>query len=182
MGRAFRIAPLLALLLTSPAGADGWPEPKSPAVPGASGYVAIPGAAVPIRAATTYRAVFDATRGASDPGELLPAVDMAGSELNALAVERVPLTHANFAIVFHGGALDGILDDAHYREKFGRANPNLPAIAQMKKAGVRMYVCGQNLAFAHVDPKSLTPDVEVATDALIVLMTLQNQGFALLSY
>jgi intracellular sulfur oxidation DsrE/DsrF family protein len=162
--------------------AEPWPEPKSPAIPAASGYVAIPGAAIPVRSDVVYKAVYDARLGADDPAQLLPAIDMAGSELNALAVEGVPLTQAKFAIVFHAAAINGILDDAHYQAKFGRANPNLAAIAQLKKAGVELYVCGQNLAYDHVDPKILTPDVRVASDALIVLMTLEGQGYALLSY
>ena len=162
--------------------AEPWPEPKSPAIPAASGYVSIKGAAIPIRSDVVYRAVYDARLHADDPAQLIPAIDMAGSELNALAVEGVPLTQAKFVIVFHAAGIDGILDDAHYRTKFGCDNPNLPVIAQLKKAGVELYVCGQNLAYDHVDPKILTPDVRVATDALIVLMTLENQGYALLSY
>jgi intracellular sulfur oxidation DsrE/DsrF family protein len=178
-----RIVALALLAWGVPAAsADPWPEPKSPAIPAASGYVVIPGAAVPIRADRVYRAVYDARQKADDPAQLLPAIDMAGSELNALAVEGVPLTQAKFAIVFHAGGIDGILDNAHYKAKFGRDNPNLPVIAQLRKAGVELYVCGQNLAYDHVDPAVLTPDVRVATDALIVLMTLENQGYALLSY
>jgi len=170
-----------AALATTASAAD-WAEPKSPAIPAASGYVAIPGAAVPIRSDVVYRAVYDARLHADDPAQLIPAIDMAGSEMNALAVEGVPLTQAKFAIVFHAAGIDGILDNEHYKAKFGRDNPNLQVLTQLRKAGVELYVCGQNLAYDHVDPKILTPDVRVATDALIVLMTLENQGYALLSY
>jgi intracellular sulfur oxidation DsrE/DsrF family protein len=52
----------------------------------------------------------------------------------------------------------------------------------MKKAGVELFVCGQNLAFAKIDPRSLTTDVTVASDALLVLMKYQNEGYALLSF
>jgi intracellular sulfur oxidation DsrE/DsrF family protein len=45
-----------------------------------------------------------------------------------------------------------------------------------------MYVCGQNLAFEKIDPTTLAPEVAVASDALIVLMTYQNKGYALLSF
>lgn len=159
-----------------------WPDPIADVVPGASGFVVIPGVAVPPMAQHTYKAVFDATRGATRPADLLPAIDMAGSELNAFGAMHVPLANARFAIIFHGDALDGILDDAHYRAKFGMANPNLKPLADMKRAGVKLYVCGQNLAFAKIDPATLSPDVTVASDALIVSMELQGQGYALLSY
>ena len=52
----------------------------------------------------------------------------------------------------------------------------------MKKTGVQLFVCGQNLAFEHVDPKTIVPEVAVASDALIVPMTFQNDGYAILSF
>ncbi len=159
-----------------------WPPAKAPVIAAADGYVVIPGAAVAPDPARKYLAIFDATRGAGKPTELLPAVNMAGSELNAFGVAGVPPANVRFALVFHGQALDGILDDAHYRAKFGVPNPNVPVLERFRKAGVELFVCGQNLAADHVDPKSLTPSVTVASDALIVLMAYQNRGYALLSF
>ena len=128
------------------------------------------------------RAVFDATRAAEKPTQILPALNMVGSELNALGVSGVPVANAKFVVVFHGPALDGILDNKHYRAKFGVDNPNIDVIAQLKKAGTELFVCGQNLAFDHIDPVTLSPDVTIASDALIVIMTYQNNGYALLSF
>lgn len=159
-----------------------WPPAKAPAIPEADGYVVIPGAAVTPEASHVYRAIFDANRAAEKPDQLVPAINMLGSELNALAAARVPLKNAKFVLVFHGPAMDGILDEAHYKTKFGVSNPNLKVIAELKKAGVELYVCGQNLAFDKIDPKSLTPDVTVASDALIVLMTYQSKGYAVLTF
>jgi len=159
-----------------------WAKPLAPVVPEADGYVVIPHAAVLPMPSRTYRAVFDATRAADKPTLLVPAVNMLGSELNALGASGVPLRNAKFVLVFHGPAMDGILDDAHYKAKFGVPNPNLKALAEMKKAGVELFVCGQNLAFDKVDPKTLTPLVVVASDALIVLMTYLGNGYALMSF
>src|SRR3989442_600282 len=83
----------------------------------------------------------------------IPAGNMAGSELNALAAANVPLANAKFAVVFHGPAVDGILDEAHYKAKFGTSNPNLKVIAEMKKQGVEFFVCGQYLAAEKIEPK-----------------------------
>jgi intracellular sulfur oxidation DsrE/DsrF family protein len=149
--------------------------PKAPVIPEADGYVTIPNAAVPPDASRIYKAVFDARSGASAPSELLPAINMAGSELNALAVAGVPGKNAKFVLVFHGDATDGILDEAHYKAKFGVSNPNLKALAAMKSKGVELFVCGLNLVFEHIDPKTLSQDVTVASDALIVLMTYQTK-------
>ena len=159
-----------------------WPPPESPVISAADGYVAIPGVAVAPDKTHKYLAIFDATRRAEKPTELLPALNMAGSELNAFGVAGVPLANVRFAVVFHGPALAGILKDAHYRGKFGVSNPNLPVLEQLRKAGVELFVCGQNLAFEHVDPATLAPSVTVASDALIVLMAYQNHGYALLSF
>ena len=160
----------------------GWPAAQSPAIPEASGYVHIEGAPFTPTAHEVYKAVFDARQGAGKPTELLPALDMVASEVNALAVEKVPLAHAQFAVVFHGDAIDGILDDTHYKAKFGVKNPNLPVLAKLKAQGTGLYVCGQNLAALDLDPKALAPDVEVASDALLTLIALQQKGYALLSY
>jgi len=182
MSARFALAAIWAAAFAAAPAAPRWPEPKAPVVTHADGFVLIPGAAVPVTPSRVYRAVYDCTRGADKPSQLLPGINMAGSELNALAVSGVPVTNARFVLVFHGGALDGLLDDRHYRARFGVANPNLEALRQMKRAGAKLYTCGQNLAFARIDPATLSPDVEVASDALVVLMTYQNQGYALLSF
>src|SRR5882724_3508797 len=50
--------------------ADGWHSAKSPTVPEADCYVVIPGAAAPPDPSVTYRAIFDANRGADERREV----------------------------------------------------------------------------------------------------------------
>jgi intracellular sulfur oxidation DsrE/DsrF family protein len=176
------LAMLAAVALYSTGVRGEWPPAQAPVIPAADGFVVIPKAAVPPDPGRSYRAVFDATRSADKPAQLLPALNMAGSELNAFGVARVPRDKVKFVVVFHGAALDGILDEAHYRARFGVTNPNLPVLEQFRKFGVELYVCGQNLAFEHIDPRNLSPAVTVASDALIVLITYQNRGYAILGY
>jgi len=174
--------PFVLAMVATPPTAPPWPAPQAPVIPAADGYVVIPGAAVPPDRAQKYQAIFDATRAADKPTELLPALNMAGSELNAFGVAGVPAANVRFVVAFHGAAIDGILDEAHYRAKFGVSNPNLPVLEQFRKAGVELFVCGQNLAFGHIDPATLAKSVTVASDALIVLMTYENRGYALLAF
>ena len=176
------ILPLILGALASPPATRPWPAPQAPVIAAADGYVAIPGVAVPPDRTRKYQAIFDATRAAEKPTELLPALNMAGSELNAFGVAGVAPGNVRFVVVFHGAAIDGILDEAHYRAKFGVSNPNLPVLEQFRKVGVELFVCGQNLAFAHIDPTTLAPSVRVASDALIVLMTYENRGYAFLGF
>jgi intracellular sulfur oxidation DsrE/DsrF family protein len=172
----------IILIATLTAAAAQWPQPKSAAVPAADGYVEIPNVALPPTKDSKYQAIFDATHAADKAIQLVPALNMAGSELNALAAVGAPLANAKFAIVFHGPAVDGILDNDHYKAKFGIDNPNLKAITEMKKRGVEFFVCGQYLAGEKIDPKTLAPEVMVAADALLILMQYQNKGFALMSF
>ena len=168
---------MTAATLAAPA-----PQFQSPVVAQADGFVAIPGAVIPPTTATTYTAVFDAKSAAAKPDALLPAINMAGSELNGLSVSHVPLSHAKFTLVFHGAAMDGLLRDDLYRRKFGVPNPNLAALAALKKAGVELLVCGQQMAGDGLTPAMISSDVTLASDALIVLMTYQNRGYALMSF
>lgn len=180
-----RAAALLALAATlAPLGvvAAPWPAPVAPVAPHADGFIVIPGVAVPPEKSHIYRAVFNATMRADRPTELMPALNMLGSELNAMGAAGVPLANAKFVMVVHGDAIDGILDEPHYKAKFGVSNPNLKTIADVQKAGTKIFVCGQNLAAAHIDPATLTKQVTVASDALIVLMKYQNDGYALMSF
>src|SRR5882724_11759639 len=155
---------------------------NAPAIPEADGYTVIPDAKINPDKKRIYRAIYDATKAAKDASQLVPALNMAGSELNALAVCSIPLAHAKFVVVFHGAAINGILDNDHYKEKFGITNPNLNVLSELKKAGVKLFVCGQNLLAENIDPKIISPDITVASDALIVLMTYQNNGYALMSF
>ena len=174
------IAPVILIGFAS-SGAD-WPAPTAPAVSEANGHVTIPNAAALPQKDHVYRTIFDATHAAEKPTQLVPALNMAGSELNALVASGIPSRNMKFVIVFHGDAVAGILDAAHYKAKFGVDNPNLIVLAKLKKTGVQLFVCGQQLAADKTDPKKLAKDVAVASDALIVLMTYQNDGYALLSF
>jgi intracellular sulfur oxidation DsrE/DsrF family protein len=159
-----------------------WGAPAAAAIPAARGYVSIPNAAVTPDKKRTYRAIYNATLAPREPSQLVPALNMVGGALNAFAATGVPLSNAKFAVVFHGPAIDGILDDAHYQAKHGVANPNLKVLSELKKAGVQVFACGQNLARENIDPRTISPDVTVASAAQIVLMTYQNDGYALLSF
>ena len=165
------------------AAAADLPAPVKPVIPEALGWVVVPGAAISPDSAHTYRAIFSATAGADQPAQLVPAVLMAGTELNALAAAGLSINHADFVIDFHGpGAADALLDNAHYQAKYHLDNPNLKVLAELKQSGVKLYVCAQMLLGMKVPFAALTPDVTVASDGLVVLMTFQNRGYALLPF
>jgi hypothetical protein len=59
------------------------------------GYIEISNVAFPPTKESKYRAIFDATRPADKATKLVPALNMAGSELNALAAANVSLSNAD---------------------------------------------------------------------------------------
>jgi intracellular sulfur oxidation DsrE/DsrF family protein len=179
------LAAALFLLVLGPAHASNTklPPPSAPVISDAYGFVAVPGAAVAPDRAHVFKAIFDGRQPAAKPGDILPAIMMAGGELNTLAASGVPRDHAQFVIVFHTLDADaGVLDNAHYRQKYGVDNPNLKMLAALRKAGVKLFVCAQQLLGDGVPLGAVSPDVKVAEDGLVVLMTYQNAGYALLSF
>lgn len=183
MTRSWLVGTLAAATLLAAAHVDAqWSTPVATVIPEADGYVVIPNVAKAPDQKRVYRAMSDATQGADAPTQLLPALKMGGSELSALGATGVPLRNAQFMVVFHGAALDGIVDDAHYKAKCGASNSNREVLIEMKKAGIELFVCGQKLAFAKVDPATISPAVTVASDALLVSMEYQNDGYALMSF
>lgn len=159
-----------------------WPAPVAPAVREADGFIVIPNAAIPPSKSHLYKAIFDSTQAASDPKQIVPALNMLGAELNAMAAAGISPKNVKFVIVFHGAATNGILAEDAYKARFGVSNPNLPVLAKLKALGTELYVCGQFLAAEGLAPSALSADVSVASDALVVLITYQNRGYALLSF
>jgi intracellular sulfur oxidation DsrE/DsrF family protein len=155
---------------------------SSPVVAEADGFTIIPNAKFPPDKKRIYKAIYDATKAAKEASSIIPAINAAGSIFNDLAVSKIALSNAKFVIVFHGAAINSILDDVHYKEKFGVSNPNLKVFSKLKQAGTELFVCGQNLLAENIDPRTISPDVLVASDALIVLMTYQQDGYALMSF
>ena len=152
-------------------------------VAGVDPYVAVPHASFLADNRQVYRVVFEARHGADRPDQLAPAVNLAGTELNTLAAHGVRRENADFVIVFHTQPSDeAVLDNAHYRAKYGIDNPNLPVIAALRREGVKLFVCGQELLADGVPLDAVSPEVTIAEDGLVVLMSYGSQGYAHLTF
>lgn len=168
-----------SLTATTMAGTAGLVQPVTQADP----YVAVPGASFLADNEHVYRVVFEGRHGADKPDQLAPVVNMAGTELNTLAAHGVNRANARFVVVFHTTPSDdAVLDNAHYRAKYGVDNPNLPALAALRREGVELYVCGQSLLADHVPLDAVSHDVTIAEDGLVVLMTYGSAGYAHLTF
>jgi intracellular sulfur oxidation DsrE/DsrF family protein len=171
----------LVLMFCGTAWAVDYPPAQSPAVPDGTGYVQIPGAEIPIDVSHVYKVIIDGQTAADKPGNLLPALSRASLIVNALSVGHVPMANRKVVVIFHGGAVEGLLKNEGYRAKFGVDNPNLKALAELANAGVAVFVCGQHMANHKLGIDELAPQVKLATAASLVLITFQNEGYATLN-
>lgn len=157
-------------------------------IPGALPYMPIPGAAAAPDKSHVYKVIFNVTHAAAKPNQPVGGILFAATDLSALRSQGVPGPNTKFALIVHGsgdgelGAVDGLLNNARYRAKFGVDNPNLSMLSALKEAGVEIMVCGQFLGAMKIDPKTLSPDVNVASEAFLTLITYQNNGYAVLEF
>ncbi|MGH9524676.1 MAG: DsrE family protein [Terriglobales bacterium] len=163
-----------------PAANSGW---QYPLIKGAGGAVPLPNAAVQPDKTKQYKVLFDITKGADDPKDILPGIDHAARLLNVLTMSGVPMKNIHMTLVFHGPATTvGAMNDEAYRAKHNVDNPNAPILKQMKAAGVELFVCGQAMHALHFADKDVLTDVKVATGAVVVLVVYQNNGYALMPF
>lgn len=127
----------------------------------------------------TYKAVFDVTKSSKSHDTLSRPLDHVARAVNVFAAAGVPLGHMKFVVIVHGPATNDILSDKAYQARFHVHNPNLAVISALRKAGVRILICGNALAEHELTPEDVDPQVKVALSALSTLVILENRGYAL---
>ena len=65
---------------------------------------------------------------------------------------------------------------------YGVDNPNLPVLAELRREGVQIFVCGQELQADGVPLTAVSKDVTIAEDGVVVLTTYGAQGYAHLTF
>jgi intracellular sulfur oxidation DsrE/DsrF family protein len=142
----------------------------------------MPDAAVQPEKGRTYRVVINLSQAAPAPNQVLDGLEHAARLLNVFAVAGVPLTNLKAVAIFHAGAAYAAMRNDVYRRKFHADNPNAELIGQLKAAGVEMLFCGQTLHDLKLNSDDLLPEMKVATSGAVVLVTYQNDGYALLPF
>jgi intracellular sulfur oxidation DsrE/DsrF family protein len=167
----------LALASGSAMAADNfW---QTPAIQSAGRIHSLPQSAYQPNRKATYKVVFWLTKAADKPDGLSPALERLARTVNLYVGAGVPLNHLKFIAVTSGPATAIALDDAHYRKQYGTANPNLPVIEELRKAGIDITVCAQAVAERHYQYDWIDPHVKVALSALTTIIDLQQEGYAL---
>lgn len=127
-----------------------------------------------------YRVVLDAASGPADPSALDSTLVSAARFLNMHARNGVLADRIKLAVVVHGGALHSVLGNASYLERHLVPNPNSELLGRLRAAGVRIYVCGQSMAFNGIDKAELSEHAEVALSAMTMMVLLQSRGYAVI--
>lgn len=174
------LALILAFAVATPALAANWPARTPGPIAGAPGYAQIPNVAVPRDPSHVYKALFVASKAPADKEKPHGVLLGLGGQMNGLLLGQVPAGNIRFAAIFFGPAVDALLTNEAYRAKHGIANPNLPLIAELVKAGVKLYVCGQYMAGTDLPRASLIPEAEVAESSPLVRIRLANDGYAIM--
>ena len=179
---------LMALLMALPAFrpssvmAQAVSPKAGPIIESAGAVFTIDDPDVPTPVDHTFRDVFEVVDAADGPDQLNVSLNTAARFLNMHAQAGVPLEQLHVALVVHGPAGKDLLDDAHYRERFGVANPNPPVLSELARAGVRIILCGQTAAARDLPRDALAPPVEVALSAMTALVLLQDEGYRLIPF
>jgi intracellular sulfur oxidation DsrE/DsrF family protein len=129
-----------------------------------------------------YKVQFDLVTGAEKPEIIVENLESVAKMINLQALGGVNAKHLKLIAVLHGGAAFAVMNNESYRKKFGVDNPNLPLIAELNKAGVKLFVCGQTLYKRNIDSQSVTPEVKVALSALTTLTTYALKGYTTLKF
>ncbi len=125
--------------------------------------------------------VFDVTSEAK-PDEVLKGVESVARYLNLHAQAGHAPGDVRLALVLHGTAVKGALNDSAYASKTGAAkNPNLALVRELKKHGVEVFVCGQSLARNKFALSEVAVEFTVAASAMTVNANKQQDGYAYIS-
>lgn len=157
--------------------ADFW---STPVIQGYGKIHFLPDAAYKPRPDQTYRIVFALTKGAAQPTAVNAGLDHVARTVNLYAKAGVPLTQLRFVAVAYGDATPLVLNDTQYRAKFGVANPNLPLVEALRKAGVDVAVCGQAVAEHDFSYDWIDRRVTLALSGLTTVTTLEHDGYVLM--
>ncbi len=121
---------------------------------------------------------FDVRDGA-EPGDLNQQFDTVARFVNMQSRAGVPRGRVKAALVVHGTAGKDLLTDSEYRTRYGKANPNLRLLDELKAAGVRIYLCGQTSVGRNLPRAVVTPAAEIALSAMVAHLVLDNEGYVL---
>lgn len=173
--------PLALLLFFSPLLLTAQPS-KGPIIHQYGAVHRVENPDLPIDATQIYKAVFDISSTPDDPAQLNPQLNTLARFLNMHAQAGIPAENLKVACAIHNVASKDALSHEAYRQRYGIDNPNLPLLEALEKAGARIYICGQSIHSRKIDRSELATPVKLGLSAMTVLISMQNEGYRLISF
>jgi len=158
------------------------PEPIFPIVQGFGGIFDAPHATEKPDPTLEYKVVIDVATGDENKSEPFMSLINIARLMNLHSMGGVSEQNMKVVAVLHKDALWAVLNHEAYREKFGVDNPHIPLFQELKRHGVKLFVCSQSLFKREVPYQLVTPEVEVATSMLTTMTTYQLKGYAALKF
>jgi intracellular sulfur oxidation DsrE/DsrF family protein len=158
--------------------APGAVRHMGPVVPSFGGTFDVPEATLLPPKDRDLKLRFDVNVG-PEPGALNMGFDTVARYLNQHARAGVPRERLKAALVIHGTAGKDTLTNDEYRKRFGKDNPNLKLIDELKAAGVQVILCGQTAMSRNLPRAVVAPAVTMAWSAMVAHMALERDGYVL---
>lgn len=177
------VALTFAVSTPQPAAAQAQTAPGAvrhmgPIIPSFGGTFDVPDATMLPPKDQDLKLRFDVNVG-PEPGELNMSFDTVARYLNQHARAGVPKERLKAALVIHGTAGKDTLANDEYKKRFGKDNPNLKLIDELKAAGVQVILCGQTAASRNLPRNVVAPSVTFAWSAMVAHMALERDGYVL---
>lgn len=167
----------LGLLLTCAATLTAHAQTGDALLRSVTSYTPVPNPSFPVPKDAVYRAVWDASRGTDQPGEIDPVFRSVASFLVMAEDAEVPRANVQLALVVHGNSAKHLLQNEAYRAMTGTDNPNIPILEALHARGVQVIICGQAIPNRKLPADKLLPFVKVSLSATFAHVTLHSQGY-----
>lgn len=97
---------------------------------------------------------------------------------NLLRAAEVPHKNIHIVAVFSGKAYDVAYNEATYKEKKQKENPNTKLINTLIERGIELHICGQTIADNELDyEKNFNPKVKLTFSAMTDVIVYTKKGY-----
>lgn len=125
-----------------------------------------------------YKILFEASMEPMDSSQIYPPLELAARMYNLHVYGGVPQKNLDVVLVIGGNGIPAAMNNAAFKKKYGRDNPNLKILAELNEAGVQIKGCAQAMMKHHIDPTEMNPLVTPIFSRMTTVSTYQLKGYA----
>ena len=155
------------------------PPAKGPVVADFGAVYVVPNPGLPTPMLQELKIRFDVSETPADVKTVSPQLETAARFLNMHAKAGVSPERLKVAVVVHGDAAKDVLSNEAYRKRHGIDNPNLALLEALKRAGARLYLCGQAAGSRGITASEMAAPVQMALSAMTAHLVLNAEGYVL---